>query len=805
MMDPMTIVRWLSLVGLACLCLPTGAEAQGARPNDMSGMDHGPFVSTTIADDPLSPTRSIVVHKGIAVRVASDPDAVITFDTDLLRVATAWTGGFLHWYPARDGLEQWPSPGGFPHHGTGQRPGWSTTGTFGDPRPWRYGPLPRKSGRYKGLYVQGESVVFAYTVGDGDVLERPGFVRAGGEPVFTRTFNLSPSAVPVSLHLVQAPVGGAVALDHQTVAPDRGYLQIRAGADTRVVGFQGLPEGAAWRLAHQHLVLDLPAREQALRFELLIGPASTRDTAGALADHLRQAAPVADLIAFTTPGPARWDVLETTMVPGSDDGPFAVDELTLPMQNPWRSHLRLSDVDFLSDGRAVVTSLSGDVWLVEGLGAQAGTLRWQRFATGLNQPLGVRVVDDVIHVTGRDQITRLHDRDGNGEADFYENLNNDVMAATNFHAFTMNLETDAEGRFHFAKATPWPPVPQGVPAEITPHHGVLFRMPPDGSRLEILATGLRNPNGLDIGPDGEMVYADNEGNWIPTSMVQRVRTGAFHGFVPSAHMRGVPTDADFRKPIVWIPHVVDNSPAKPTFIHSDGWPADLQGHLVLASYGRGTLSLVLVEDVDGEWQGAHVVLPLTFRSGLERARFHRDGHLYIAGLTSWQSVGHGGDAGSFHRVRFTGRPLHLPVAMETRAGGLQLRFSDALDAAAAADVQNYQITQWTYPWTSQYGTRGQVYSVDEPGRTGADPVALRSVRLSDDGKTVLLEIPGLVPGPVDTRLPMLQNLPDQVDASLGLVMAIQYTLRTADGAPLAHLIHKTIHRVPSTPLGASPP
>jgi hypothetical protein len=209
--------------------------------------------------------------------------------------------------------------------------------------------------------------------------------------------------------------------------------------------------------------------------------------------------------------------------------------------------------------------------------------------------------------------------------------------------------------------------------------------------------------------------------------------------------------------------------------------------------------------VDGEWQGAHVVLPLTFRSGLERARFHRDGHLYIAGLTSWQSVGHGGDAGSFHRVRFTGRPLHLPVAMETRAGGLQLRFSDALDTAAAADVQNYQITQWTYPWTSQYGTRGQVYSVDEPGRTGADPVALRSVRLSDDGKTVLLEIPGLVPGRVDTRLPMLQNLPDQVDASLGLVMAIQYTLRTADGAPLAHLIHKTIHRVPPTPLGASPP
>jgi hypothetical protein len=271
--------------------------------------------------------------------------------------------------------------------------------------------------------------------------------------------------------------------------------------------------------------------------------------------------------------------------------------------------------------------------------------------------------------------------------------------------------------------------------------------------------------------------------------------------VPSAHMNRMPTDDDFKKPIVWIPHFVDNSPAKPTFIVNERWPADLQGHLLLASYGRGTLSLVLMEDVDGEWQGGHLMLPLTFRSGLERARFHRDGHLYIAGLTSWQSVGHAGEWASFHRVRYTGRPLNLPVALNTRAGGLQLRFSDALDAEVATDTRNYRIDQWTYPWTSQYGTRNQLYSVARPGETRPDPVTIQSIRLSEDRKTVLLEIPGLKPGPVNTRLPILKHLPDQVDASLGLVMAIGYKLRTADGTALDHVIHKTIHRVPATPLG----
>ena len=66
-------------------------------------MEHGLFVSSTIATDPLS-TRSIFVYKGVAVKVGKDKDAVFVFDTDLIRPARAWTGGFLKWYPARDGV-----------------------------------------------------------------------------------------------------------------------------------------------------------------------------------------------------------------------------------------------------------------------------------------------------------------------------------------------------------------------------------------------------------------------------------------------------------------------------------------------------------------------------------------------------------------------------------------------------------------------------------------------------------------------------------------------------------------------------
>jgi hypothetical protein len=514
-------------------------------------------------------------------------------------------------------------------------------------------------------------------------------------------------------------------------------------------------------------------------------------------NYLERSSDISDLSELKKPGLDQWETIKTEAIPGDEEGPFAVDEFPLPIPNPWNSFLRLTGVDFFSDGRAVVTSLSGDIWLVDGIKEDLETLRWHRFATGLYQPLGVKVVDDQVYITGRDQITRLHDFNDDGYADYYESFNNELMASNNFHAFTLNLETDLEGNFYFAKSTPWPPYVRGkgLPKdeEITPHQGVLFRLSPDGEKLDIIARGLRNPNGLSVGSDGEMIYADNEGNWVPTSKVHRIKEGAFHGFIPSSHQPDKPES--FVLPIVWVPHYMDNSPAKPMFITSDQWPEELHDDLLLASYARANLSLILKEEVDGIWQGAHLSLPYMFKSGLENGRFHADGHLYVTGMKSWQSIGE--DWGCFHRVRYTGAPLNLPVAINTKAGGLELRFNQSLDPQEATNIENYTLQKWTYPWSKQYGTRGKLYSVDQPGKTKPDPIQVASIRLSDDGKSVFLEIPALKPGTVNSSIGTLEELPEMIEASLGLVISINYQIATEDGTDLSHFIHKTIHKVPT--------
>ncbi len=281
----------LSFVSGGILSLELQAQPS---PSPLNAMAHGPFVSSTISTDPLS-TRSIFVYKGIAVRVRKERDAVMVFDTDLLRMASAWTGGFLKWYPARDGLQEFPSPDGYEHFTTSQRPGWSLDGRFGDPRPWRYGPVPSRLGRYKGLYLKGDSVVFSYTIGSTPILESPGFRRINEQPVFTRTFNLSQTGDQPSIQLARAPDGSATSLsDHKTYS-DSGYVTIQISSHNRLVGYRGLPVGARWRLANHHLILDLPPLAEPTRFEVAIGPVLADGTADYLDAYLEASAPVASL------------------------------------------------------------------------------------------------------------------------------------------------------------------------------------------------------------------------------------------------------------------------------------------------------------------------------------------------------------------------------------------------------------------------------------------------------------------------------------------------------------------------------
>ncbi|MEM0970528.1 MAG: plastocyanin/azurin family copper-binding protein, partial [Verrucomicrobiota bacterium] len=361
----------------------------------------------------------------------------------------------------------------------------------------------------------------------------------------------------------------------------------------------------------------------------------------------------------------------------------------------------------------VVCTMMGDVWLVTGLDNSEVT--WKRYATGLNQALGVCVHDDQIYVVGRDRITRLHDLNDDGEADYYENFCDTFPASTGGHDFTVGLQRDGSGNFYTVTA-------KGV-----------IRVSPDGKQTTTIATGLRNANGLGVSQDGILLTSTNEGDWTPASAVMEVREGDFYG-------RRAATDQTISPPLCYLPRGIDNSSGGQIFVEGNSNWNTIAGSIVHTSFGAGTWGLILRDDTGDRAQGAFVPMPGDFGSGAHRARFSPvDGQLYLTGSDGWGN--YSVTDGSLDRIRYTGGPMNLPVSWKAHANGLHVTLSDPI-APSSAQVSSTLIQQWNYEYSPGYGSRE--YSVKDPYTAGHDTVEVASVQVLDD-RTLFFEIPTIIP------------------------------------------------------------
>jgi len=721
--------------------------------------------------------------KGLSIRVGPNLEATVCYDTERMRLAAGWAGGFLKLPTGRDGLQGVPQPVGEILYRTRMAPGWAgPKGEWQSPKPpiikgkdvYSFGPLPREWAKWRGHYRAGQRVILSYTVGSTEVLEMPEYDPAVGG-IFIRWFDVAKADQEQVQHMLVAEELGGNGKEHE------GGFSARLEKDGIVTSASVLMRQNIHDPHHSLHVKDgrilyrLGETMDRHVFGIAVwrGPKDKFLTYQKYLEKLDALKPPV-LAKLTLGGRAMWgEPVLTKGRHGLETGPYVVDAITVPEQNPWKSWIRCSGFDFFKDGAtAAVCSVTGDVWVVGGIDESLKELKWKRFATGLFQPLGLKIVDEKVYVLGRDQITRLHDLNDDGEADYYENFNNDISITNHYHEFCLNLETDAAGNFYFIKGG-------NLRMATVPHHGCLVKVSADGSKLEEIANGHRAPNGMSVGPNGEITSADNEGNWVPASRVNLVKRGGFYGHVYTAHRDNQPTDYD--KPLLWLPHQVDNSSGGQIWVTSDRW-GQSKGDLLHLSYGRCRMFKIMREEIDGQPQGGAVQFPLRFDSGIMRGRFNpKDGQLYAVGLKVWQTSG--ARYGAFHRVRYTGKPVNMPADLHVKNGGLEITFTDPLDAASSVDDQNYAIDQWNYRWTQNYGSK--LYSTKDPSKVlgekkqavfKGDTIEIQSIKLSEDKKTVTLKVAGLKP--------VMQS-------------RIRYNIKADDGTVLKQDIFHTINRVPS--------
>lgn len=425
---------------------------------------------------------------------------------------------------------------------------------------------------------------------------------------------------------------------------------------------------------------------------------------------------------LTRGGKPQWpQVLVTTGSLGAGK-PYALDTIALPFQNPWKALLYFGGHDFFPDGSAALCTMQGDVWHVEGLDGTLRNVRWRRIASGLHHALGLVIVDRSVYVLGRDQITRLVDLNGDGEADFYECFSNAYVTSPAGHDFICGLERDAAGYFYTASGN------QG-----------LLRIAPEGKKAEVLATGFRNPDGLGITPAGRLTVPCSEGEWTPASMICEVTPDAKDKphFGYGGPRGGRPPDL----PLAYVPRGLDNSSGGQVYVSSTQW-GPLQGQMVHLSYGTASHFLLLRDEVEGQAQGAIVPLVGDFASGVHRGRFNpRDGQLYVSGMSGWGT--YASADGCFQRVRYTGDPVQLPRRFHVHRNGVLFEFTRPLDRGFVEKVEHHFAQCWNYRYSSGYGS--PEYSPSHYGLPGHDPVPITSVHVLPDGRSLFVEMPDLQP------------------------------------------------------------
>lgn len=689
-------------------------------------MDYGPVLAESIR---MKWPENSLVRKGLSIRL--DHDAAMIFDTDLIRVAGGTVGGWLDIsqtdYTGYKGSEI-ASVEGRQVFGSTEIAGWAKEGDFYGLREDGMGPLPRDWARYEGYYRYGDQVVLSYSVGETDVLELPETLMYDESVVFTRTIRIGASD-----HLMQA-----------LIAEQQEDLSTESMGDRGVIFESGTGNGSVVAgLAHAHGDVKLVVNER--RIELHIPPSDRPRTLQVFMIEKNsqdqylfeeivaklEKTNLKDLTEMIQGGPSAWDE-EITLsgIPSDKDSGYVTDRLPIPFDNPWGSWMRLSGLDFFEDGhRAAVSTWNGDVWIVSGIDDDLEHVTWRRFASGLFYPMGVAIVEEQIYVTERSQLTRLHDLNGNGEADYYESFNNDGIVYPMAH--TLGLEVDSEGNFYFFKNG------NRAPTEI-PQHGALVRVSSDGMTRDLFSNGSRGANTLGIGPDDTILSADQQGNWVPVERIDVMKRDGFYGF--RQHGGEEWQIGDFEPPVAWIPYEINNSSGSMTFANDTRW-GPLSGHWLLGSYGQASLLMVLIQQMgDNKFQGGVVELPVESQSGLVRARMNPgDGQLYMVGLRGWTTLGV--DDGSFERVRYAGGNVYLPLNLQIAPYGIEIEFTEQLNRSSASNVNNYTLERWEYIYSGQYGS--PEVSFENPEVEGRDPVALDAVSVSEDGRSVFLEIPDM--------------------------------------------------------------
>ena len=643
------------------------------------------------------------------------------FDTDLLRIACIWEGepgkppltpealapGSYHiaGQKTKDGQENLPKPIGKVWLANGIYPGWQVGDepSFTDPR--EKAPSSEEVGR--GAIEQFRTVTrkrpeglgLEYAVDGVQIVE---WMSRGGSDGRHVT------------RWLQVPKHGNNLLVLAGMSGDNLEVLCSSALALKVQSVNGVK------------FVEIQASETEIEFGISIG-APIDDGESASPPHLGE-------------GTQNWPkTITTTATLSTSDDAYVIDDIPLPLDNPWKRNVRLADIAFLNDqGEAAAITFDGDVWLISGLTGDLEKITWKRFASGLHEPMSIVSRDGALLVFDRNGIWKLVDTNGDRECDRYEMFCNLFAQTAETREFPNSMKLGPDGALYISKGGQ-----EGTTRG--KHNGTVIKVAPDGKSFEVIGYGLRQPF-IGVNPKTGLVTAsDQQGHYVPSTPLHIIEKHHFYGHLPTVAPKDKFPEA-ITEPLTWIPHPVNPSGVTQTWLIGAKM-GPLNDELIHIGYNRPELFRVLMNTRMTKPQAAVVSLSRAFDFPTLNALVNpADGQLYVIGFQVWGTTAK--KISGLARYRYTGKPRVLLKEVTPTDKGLLLRFNEKLDPKLATDPSSYSAERWNYRRTPEYGSP----HLKSDGTTGQEWMTPSSAYLSQDGKSVLVGLPDMKAGVHQMRI-----------------------------------------------------
>ena len=407
-----------------------------------------------------------------------------------------------------------------------------------------------------------------------------------------------------------------------------------------------------------------------------------------------------------------------TAVPGFHGKRLPISTAIMPTGIAW-----------LADGRMVMTSLKGDVWIVSDTNNDGLPDSTKLFADGLSAPYGIQVDGDSILVAHKPEVLRLRDIDGDGQADQFDVVASGWGFSDDYHDWTTALVRDRNGDLFVGLGSDYSQNKRS--ADNDRWRGTILKIDSNGT-ISPVATAFRFPMGLAFDRNQNLFATDNQGVQNTFNEINHVIIGKHYG-VPSRHAET--TDEPPENPAVMVPHPWTRSVNSILFLPDNFANPDLAGHGIGCEYDTRCLIRFTIQEVNGVQQGAcyrfsqpdlpggggNFVGPVASAIG-------PDGALYIGSI--WDSGWQGGsNTGTIERlVPDQMMPNGIREIRATATGFEVIFFQPFKNAMLLTDIANWSLQGYTRQWSGSYATPDSERYTIVP----------ESITLSADSKTAMI-------------------------------------------------------------------